>query len=209
MKKKIISIIIGLIVLQLLRIGLKELFFSFVERTLLTDTIISLSYMAVIGCGILIAAKKHHFNLSLPPKKFGKIYVIATIIVAAILISTPFITKNLTLYGIVALLYGAVVTPFYEEVIFRGFIWEYVRIKTDKSAYIISTALFAIWHLGYIDTILWRTSLFFPNSNIPEIMFWKVITGLVIGVVLGGVRYKTKNAYSSMLLHCLINTVGS
>jgi len=209
MKKKILSVFIGLIALQLLRAGLKELIFSFTERTLLTDTIISLSFMAVIGCVILITAKKRCFNLSLPPQKFAKVYIIATVIVAAILVSTPFIAQDLTLYSVVALLYGAAVTPFFEEVIFRGFVWETVRIKTDKSAYIISTVLFAVWHIGYIDTALWRTSLFFPDSNVPEIMFWKVITGLIIGIVLGGVRYKTKNAYSSMLLHCLINTVGS
>jgi len=165
--------------------------------------------MAVIGYGILIAAQKRQFNLPILPKKFSKVYMIATIIVAVVFVSTPFITQNLTVYSVVFLLYGAAVTPFYEEVIFRGFIWEAVRIKTDKSAYIISTVLFGIWHLGYIDTVLWRTSLFSPDSNIPEIMFWKVITGLVIGVVLGGVRYKAKNVYSSMLLHCFINTVGS
>lgn len=209
MEKKIFLSSIGLIILQLLRIGLKGWIFSFVERTLLTDTIISLSFMGVVGFGILIAAKKRYFNLSLLPKEFSKVYIITTAIVAGIFISTPFITQNLTTYSAIFLLYGAVVTPFYEEVIFRGLIWESVGIKSDKLAYIISTVLFAIWHLGYIDTVLWRTSLYFPDSNILKIMFLKVITDLVIGLVLGGVRYKTKNAYSSMLLHCFINTIGS
>jgi len=208
MKKKILFIIIGLFLLQILRIGIKALIFLFVEKTLLADTIVSLVFMAVIGCGILIAAQKRRPNLPVLPKKFSLVYIVATVIVAVVFISTPFITQNLTVYSLVFLLYGAAVTPFYEEVIFRGFIWEAVRIKSDKSAYIISTALFGIWHLGYIDTILWRTSLFFTDANIPEIMFWKVITGLIIGIILGGIRYKTKNTYSSMLLHCLINTVG-
>jgi len=206
--KKIPFIIIGLSLLQIFRIGIKALILLFVERTLLSDTIVSLVFMAVIGCGILIAVQKRKFNLPVLPKKFSFVYIIATVIVAVVFVSTPFITKDLSVYSFVFLLYGAAVTPFYEEVIFRGLIWEAVRIKTDKSAFIISTALFGIWHLGYIDTVLWRTSLFFPSANIPEIMFWKVITGLVIGIVLGGVRYKTKNAYSSMLLHCLINTIG-
>ena len=48
-------------------------------------------------------------------------------------------------------------------------------MKNDLIAYIVSTLLFGIWHFGYIDTIIWRTSLFYTNSDIVNIMFWKVL----------------------------------
>ena len=41
--------------------------------------------------------------------------------------------------------------------------------------------------------------MFHPDANIPE-MFWKVITGTAFGIVLGAVRYKSKNTYSPFLL---------
>ncbi len=82
-------------------------------------------------------------------------------------------------------------------------------MKNDLIAYIVSTILFEVWHLGYIDTIIWRTSLFSPDANIANIMFWKIITGMIIGVILGFFRYKNKNVYSSMLVHTFINTFGS
>ncbi len=194
--------------LQLLRIGTKELIFSAAERTLLSDAVFNLAFMSVLSCCFIAAAQRRNCRPAILPVKFSTSYIIATVIVAVIFILTPVITLDVTLYGVLFLLYGAGITPIYEELIFRGFIWEAMRQKSDKTAYLVSTLLFAVWHIGYADTVLWRTSLFFPDENVLEIMFWKVITGLVIGVILGGIRYKTKNAYSAMLLHCLINTVG-
>ncbi|MCI6692143.1 MAG: CPBP family glutamic-type intramembrane protease [Clostridium sp.] len=42
-----------------------------------------------------------------------------------------------------------------------------------------------------------------------NIMFWKVITGISFGIVVGFFRYKNKNVYSSMIVHALLNTFGS
>ena len=163
---------------------------------------------SVASCGLLLGAQPMGCALDILPAKFTKLYGIATLVTAAICISTPFINADFTPYAILALLYGAVLTPLYEDVLFRGWIWEAVRERGDAAAYRISTLLFAFWHLGYIDTILWRTSLFFEDANIPEIMFWKAIIGLVYGIILGAVRYRTRNVYSSMLLHCVMNTIG-
>jgi len=39
--------------------------------------------------------------------------------------------------------------------IFRGFIYKKISLmKDDLTAYIISTILFGIWYLGYIDTYI-------------------------------------------------------
>lgn len=206
--RKLVLIIAGLCALQLLRIGLVQLVFLLITRTLVSDVIFDIAFMTVLSGGIILAARIKNFKLAVWPAKFSEFYIITTLITAAIFISTPFITSSFNLYGILSLLYGAAITPIYEELIFRGFIWQIIHIKSEKSAYIVSTLLFAVWHLGYIDTVIWRTSLFFPDANIPEIMFWKVITGLIIGALLGAARYKLKNVYSSMLLHCVINTVG-
>lgn len=208
--KKLIIIVLTLTVLQLGRIALKNIIFSFMTRTLLSDVVVSIIYMSLIICIALVIIKKKRIDISIFPQKWNAKYTIFTLLVFAFLIVTPVITKSYQLYGILSLIYNAIVTVIFEELIFRGFVFKEISsMKNDLVAYIISTILFGIWHLGYIDTILWRTSLFSPEANIANIMFWKVITGMIIGIVLGFFRYKNKNTYSSILVHTFINTFGS
>lgn len=208
--KKILFIIIFLTLLQVGRIVFKNLVFVNFDRDLLSDVIVSMVYMIIVICIAIIILRKKNINLNFFPKKFNMKYKLFTIFVLLFFIVTPIITKNYELYNILSLVYNAIITVIFEELIFRGLIFKEIgSIKNDLIAYIVSTILFGIWHLGYIDTIIWRTSLFSPDANIPNIMFWKVITGIIIGVILGFFRYKNKNVYSSMLVHTFINTFGS
>jgi len=103
------------------------------------------------------------------------------------------------------LLYGSIVTPIFEELIFRGYIWNKLNDIFEKEwiTYIVSAVLFALWHLGYVDSIAFRM-----ETGLANVMLWKAITGLCYGVVLGALRLKTKNCYSTMLLHGVMNIFG-
>ena len=107
--------------------------------------------------------------------------------------------------SILLLVYSSIVTPVFEEFIFRGYIWnELNQIFTSEwKTYIVTTIFFALWHLGYISSIAFRV-----ENNLLNVMIWKVITGLCFGIVLGAVRLKTKNCYSTMLLHGVMNLFG-
>lgn len=98
------------------------------------------------------------------------------------------------------------ITPIFEELIFRGYVWNKLEEKLSKrfAVYVITTLLFAAWHIGYIDTIAFRVA----SDRVLFIMLMKVVTGLCFGIVLGAVRYKTKNCYSSILLHSVMNIFG-
>ena len=208
--KKILFIILFLTLLQVGRIVFKNLVFDIFDRNLLSDVIVSMVYMIIVICISSIILRKKNINLNFFPKKFNMKYKLFTIFVLLFFIVTPIITKNYELYNILSLVYNAIITVIFEELIFRGLIFKEISsMKNDLIAYLVSTILFGIWHLGYIDTIIWRTSLFSPDANIANIMFWKVITGIIIGVILGFFRYKNKNVYSSMLVHTFINTFGS
>lgn len=208
--KKILFIILFLTLLQVGRIVFKNLVFDIFDRNLLSDVIVSMVYMIIVICISIIILRKKNINLNFFPKKFNMKYKLFTIFVLLFFIVTPIITKNYKLYNILSLVYNVIITVIFEELIFRGLIFKEISsMKNDLIAYIVSTILFGIWHLGYIDTIIWRTSLFSPGANIANIMFWKVITGIIIGVILGFFRYKNKNVYSSMLVHTFINTFGS
>lgn len=196
--------------LQLLRIGVKTAVFTWAERSIWTDTLVSCLYMAVMSAVMLVWWKHKDKQWKLFPEQFNWKYMLSTVLAAAFLISTPLITQNLSPQALLSLTYGAVITVVFEEVVFRGWVWRKLEIlHSNRVAYIFSSLLFGLWHLGYADTVLWRTALFFPQSDVASILFWKVVTGLALGLVFGFLRYKCGNVYASMLAHGVINAFGS
>lgn len=209
MNKKIkilTKIIIGLISIQGIRIILKVIMFCFIERTLFTETIVSTLLMTILTLLGIIAAKMKGISLSVFPARHKMIYDIATIVTSALLISALFITGEKSLFIISSLVYSTLITPIFEELIFRGHIWNKLEEKFNGrlTVYVITTLLFAVWHIGYIDSIAFRMA----SGNLPFIMLMKVFTGLCFGIVLGAVRCKTKNCYSTILLHSIMNIFG-
>lgn len=171
-------------------------------------TLVSCCYMIAATAALFLVWRKR--PLSLLPKHFGKGYLLATALAAAFLVSTPFITRNTGAGALLSLFYGAVVTVAFEELLFRGWAWkELETLRGGFFPWLGSSLLFGLWHLGYTDTVLWRASLFFPGSDVVNILFWKVVTGLCLGVLFGLLRWKYKNAYAPALLHLAVNAFGS
>lgn len=202
--KTILWLLLMLIALQTALFGIKHLLFLAAERTDFSDRVASMagmSLLAIIFCAVSAARR---VRLSVFPEHFGKLYIIGTALTAGLLVATP---SNYIdgAPAVVMLIYSSVVTPVYEELIFRGYVWNRLRsvFLKERTAYILSTFLFAVWHLGYIDSIAFRV-----QSGLAAAMVWKVITGLCFGVVLGALRLKTKNCYSTMLLHSVMNIFG-
>lgn len=73
----------------------------------------------------------------------------------------------------------------------------------EWKTYVVTTALFALWHIGYIDSNAFRV-----GNGIANVMIWKVITGFCFGIILEAARIKTKNSYSTILLHGVMNMFG-
>lgn len=202
--KTILFIISFMIILQLLLFGVKRFAFIFIERTDYTDHIATMIGMATLSIVFVRLAKMKRVSLSVFPERFNKFYIAGTCIAAALFVSTP---SNYLggFQAITLLIYSSIVTPIFEELIFRGYIWNRLNTIIEKEwiTYIVSTVLFALWHLGYIDSLAFRT-----DTGLANVMLWKVFTGLCYGVVLGALRLKTKNCYGAMLLHGVMNIFG-
>jgi membrane protease YdiL (CAAX protease family) len=200
----IIKIILLLVFIQSLLFGIEQFIFLFFKRTEYIDSMSSMFAMIIVTILFVIFARKQNVSLSILPDKFDKSYIIATIIVVVLLISSP---SNFTgeFKGIMLLVYSSIVTPIFEELIFRGYVWNKLDTAFSEGwkIYIISTILFALWHIGYISSIAFRV-----ETGLLNAMIWKVITGLCFGIILGVVRLKTKNSYSTMLLHGALNIFG-
>jgi len=206
--KKILKIILITIVLlaiiQLLLLGFKHFTFLFIERTNFSDSIATMFGMIILSGLFIVFAKKQKVSLSVFPRIFNKYYVIGTVIAFILLVATP---SNYFdgFQAIILLFYGSVITPIFEELIFRGYIWNKLNteIKKEWETYLITTILFGLWHLGSYENIAFRV-----ETGLAKIMLMKVIVGLVYGIVLGALRLKTKNSYSTILLHGVMNIFG-
>ena len=107
--------------------------------------------MITMGCMIILtfmvvlwsSIKKE--KLSVFPEKFSKMYLLVTAIAAILFISTPSnFVEGIT--AILVLIYGSIVTPMYEELLFRGYIWNRLNpfLKVEKNTWLITAVLFSV-----------------------------------------------------------------
>ena len=206
MKKTVISKKIGVLLEALVVMIVLQAVLQLAEGVLVPlvpddsfwPRMVTAGLMLLLAAVIYIYARVRKTPLSVFPKPFGKRYIIYTCVALALLISSP---SNFTggYQAILLAIYGSVVTPVYEELLFRGYLWNRLNTVISKEwlTYLWSVLLFALWHLGYmVSPILsgnWTT------------VAWKLAAGLGYGAVLGLVRMKTKNCYSVMLLHGVLN----
>lgn len=159
----------------------------------------------LILTGILFGlSKKKRTRLSVFPERFTWPYIGATVLFTVLLIASPSNYRG-GMESVFLLAYSCIVTPIFEEVLFRGYIWNKLNgIWENKWAtYLTTSILFGLWHLAYIDSIAFRV-----EDGLLSVMVWKVVTGLCFGIVLGAVRMKTKNCYAAILLHGVMNLFG-
>jgi len=209
----IVKICAVLLVIQTLRILLSQALLRYVENTISMIDIVSMLTMIVLTVGILIFAGNFGISFSFRPECKTKAqkaaYIIISAVVLLLIASSLIISRDLSAGTIIPLVYSVLVTPVFEELIFRGYIWnELLRYGNSQlRTYVITAVLFSLWHLGYADVIWMKLSLQ-GGGNLLFIMLMKAAVGLFFGIVVGFVRFKTKNTYAAMLMHSVMNLFG-
>lgn len=163
------------------------------SRKMLTMLAMTALWLLLVGHILTTKARLPVF-----PARFGKGYIVLSVITALILVATP--SNYLVGFtAIMELIYGSIVTPIYEETIFRGVIWERLKVvcRSERSVYLLTSLLFMLWHLGYMLPSLAEGNLFAVGT--------KLAAGAVYGLVLGFVRLKSGNMYLPVLIHGLMN----
>lgn len=107
---------------------------------------------------------------------------------------------------IMGLLFG-IITPIFEELLFRGYIWGKISksggmVNPNGLTLITVTLLFMVWHLGYVDVLMLHPLV---KGNLAMIMISKMGIGLVLGLIVGYLRLKTGKTYASIIFHGLWN----
>jgi len=138
--------------------------------------------------------------------KHRTLYIIALIIIAGLIIYSPFLDPKFLITNI---RFG-IVTPVFEEIIFRGYIWRKLEEKQFKSITIIAitSLLFGLFHLAGFYEISYATSFFTDAPPLKEILFFKVLVDSVYGILLGYARYKSGNLYLPLIIHSIGNIIG-
>lgn len=108
---------------------------------------------------------------------------------------------------------SCVVFPLFEEPIFRGWIWKRVSAVLPARAngvltLLVSTLLFAVWHLGYWDVVALHVRPGTTFAGLTHIMLMKMMIASIIGLLAGSLRWKTGNIYASILIHAFWNLFG-
>lgn len=198
------SIMLVLFLAGLFRFAIKQIIFLFVRQINFTDRMSSMADMLVLTSLLFGLSKKTKTRLSVFPERFTWPYIGATVLFIVLLIASPSNYRG-GMESVFLLAYSCIVTPVFEELLFRGYIWNQLSgIWGDKwPTYLTTSILFGLWHLAYIDSIAFRV-----EDGLLSVMVWKVVTGLCFGVVLGDVRMKTKNCYAAMLMHGVMNLFG-
>lgn len=204
---KIIALLIGL---QISRILLKQSAFLFLSYNKFNDVLISTIIMFLLTLFVICKSKKEKVSLdifSYMKNKESKIYyfLVTGAVLLLIFTSPSFLTK-ISIETILPLLYTAIMTPIYEELIFRSYIWNILKKENmdEIKVYFLTTVLFSVYHIGYIDKII-MTSGF---NHMALIILIKCSLMLSYGFFIGFFKYRIKNSYSCILVHSFINIFG-
>lgn len=193
-----IEVLVFMVVLQTILFFVKMFAQSFILDNRFYMKMITMGCMIILTFMVVLWSSIKKVKLSVFPEKFSKMYLLVTAIAAILFISTPSnFVEGIT--AILVLIYGSIVTPMYEELLFRGYIWNRLNpfLKVEKNTWLITAVLFSVWHLGYVIPNIWAGDWF--------AVITKMVVGFAYGILLGYVRLKTQNCYSTILLHGVLN----
>lgn len=168
------------------------------DSSLFVEKMIGMCMMLVLTIAVLFYSKLRNQNLDVLPKKFSPRYIFISSIISILYIATPS-NYIIGISAIITLIYSSIVTPLYEELLFRGYIWNRMKAAISNEVYVYgrNILLFGVWHIGYMIPQITERNY--------EAVLMKIIAGIGYGAILGFVRSKTKNCYSTFLLHGFLN----
>jgi membrane protease YdiL (CAAX protease family) len=209
--KILAKIIIILIIIQLFRASVMYLLWYFVkpgQDIVIFQILNGLSFL-IVGILLLVLIRPSLNDLGLKlddVRKRSKIIYLLGVIILLILVFLPYTFAYELDVLILGIVFG-LITPAFEELLFRGYLWNMTEnsIKTKKSGlvtWVTITLLFGFWHLGYLDVFLIHPKEF----DLMPLLMGKIMVGLVLGAIVGLIRLKTKKVYGSFLFHGFWNT---
>ncbi len=174
-------------------------------------TLITFGGLSLIWLVVLRPSKT---QLGLSVDGMSRTSIIVHIVMGAVLMVLFGLSAFIDLRMLAANLANALVVPIAEELIFRGFLWNKIEGSLcgrwqQPLTWVVTTALFALWHLGYVDAVILHTpAQDLQRTSLAFIMFMKVLVGGAVGFLAGLGRWKTKRVYAAIFIHAVWNIFG-
>lgn len=206
--KLLLKILVALLIIQVLRASFMiALWFGVPHppNDLVTFQIFNGLSLMMVGAILLVYFKPSLNELGLKwddiKPKTRKMYMLGvfTLVVMALIPYTFAWETDVLVMGIV---FG-LLTPTFEEFIFRGYIWNSIQCSVEMVnqgiiTWLAVTILFSLWHIGYLDVFLIHPM---GLTNLPMILLSKMVIGLILGAIVGFLRMKTGKTYASFIFH--------
>lgn len=211
----ILQIVLALFIIQILRALIMDGLWYLLqpgENLVLFQIINGISFL-VVGALLLVCFRPSLKDLSLDYddiRKKTRIIYIGLGAILFILLTLPVILGFELELMVLNLVFGLIV-PAFEELLFRGYLWNKVEdsLESQKDfsqrsgliTWITITLLFALWHMGYLDVFLIHPK----QMTLAPILLSKIGIGLVLGLIVGFIRLKTGKVYGSFFCHAFWN----
>lgn len=207
----VLKIIVALVLIQIARaLVMDSLWFAFGSANNLTffQLFNGLSII-VVGTILLLWFKPSLKDLGLDWDDIGsrnRILYLLGIIFLLFMALTPYTLTGDPEILVMGAVFG-IITPIFEEMLFRGYIWRKLDKKSENNVltWLTVTLIFSIWHLGYVDVFLIHP---LKVGNLTMILASKLVIGLVLGLLVGYARLKTGKTYLSIIIHGLWNVMA-
>lgn len=201
--KNIFKIILMIVSLQIIRIAVRRVLLLFIPITELSLNILNMVIFIIYTYLIVKYCKKNKIDLRVFKVNNKNAYLLL-ISIFIILFIINLLLNKFSINNIFKILYGTITLPIFEELLFRGYIWSRLlkMFKNEMYVYIITTLLFSIYSVFYIDSAILLKVFSFG------LIIFKLVIGLLFGLITGFVRYKTKNTFSSMIVSSIMNMVS-
>ena len=201
--KLVLKIILALAIIQILRAVIFEFFLVTVQPSGPLFFIFRGLDFIIVGIILLLYFKPSLDDLGLRWDNIRLrnriIYIMGVPVLTILILSHSVFEGEFDI--LIGLLLYTVITPVFEELVFRGYIWSKISesegmINPDGLTFLTVTLLFSVWQLGYADVLI-------RYSNLGLIMVLKMMGGLVLGLFVGYLRLKTGKTYASIIFHGL------
>ena len=139
--------------------------------------------------------------------KYRILYIIGLALIPLLLISGCFF---MPFFAFTMNLRFGVMSPLFEEIIFRGYIWQSLKEKQydDVTVIVVTALFFGLFHLAGYYEIDYMTSFFKDAPVLSSVLRQKVLANIGYGFFLGFLRYKSKNLYLPLIVHSIGNFMG-
>lgn len=201
--KNIFKIILIIVSLQIIRIVVRRVLLLFIPITELSLNKLNMVIFIIYTYLLVKYCKKNKIDLRVFKVNNKNAYLLL-ISIFIILFIINLLLNKFSMNNIFKILYGTITLPIFEELLFRGYIWSRLlkMFKNEMYVYIITTLLFSIYSVFYIDSAILLKVFSFG------LIIFKLVIGLLFGLITGFVRYKTKNTFSSMIVSSIMNMVS-